>query len=491
MNLKKGVGKIKYLQGLLLKKQISCLELTEKYLKAAKIINKKINAYVNLTEETAIETAKKVDDKIMKKARLKPLEGIPMSLKDNIFTKGIETTCCSKMLKGYIPDYDATVWSVLKEQNAVLLGKTNMDEFAMGCDCKNSCFGAAKNPHNLNRVPGGSSGGSAAAVCANISVYSLGTDTGGSIRQPSSFCGVVGLKPTYEAISRHGIIDFAGSFDCVGLIADSVEDVALVFDILSKKDLKKFNTDYLYKSLKENIKVKKIGLPKQCFVSLNKDVEKAMIDAIKIYENLGVEFVELDMPEIEYSLAIYYVLATSEAVKSFLKFDGVQMGNRCKKYLNNVDLIDQNRAENFGKEVKLRLLTGNYMLNFEKGKEYLKKAKKIQLKIINAFNEAFKKCEIILTPTVATTAPMCNLEVKNQVQSYISDLCTVPANIAGIPAVSVPCGQDPLGMPIGMQLIGDKLNEEKLLNVAYNFERISGVKFFNSDIREKFFFDDI
>ena len=459
MKPKKCTGKIRYLQSLLNEKQISCKELTERYLKSAKECNKKINAYVKLTEDVALKGAEKVDKKISEGIELNPIEGIPMSLKDNIFTKGIETTCCSKMLKGYIPDKDAVVWKTLKDNNAILLGKTNMDEFAMGCTCKTSCFGNVKNPHDLSRIPGGSSGGSAAAVCADISVYSMGTDTGGSIRQPSSFCGVVGLKPTYDFLSRVGVVDFASSLDCVGPIASTVEDVAILYDVFAKANLKN-KTIFAYDNLNKNINGIKMGLPKQCFVSLDKDVEKSIENAIDVYTSLGVKFVELDMPIISYALSIYYVLATSEAVSNFSRFDGVHFGNGlCYKCENKFDLIAKNRADGFGDEVKRRLLLGAYMLNSDVGNMYMAKSKEIRKKIENSFIEIFKKCDIILTPTVSNTASKHDFVPTDQMQSYISDICTVPANMSGIPAISIPCGMDNKKMPIGLQLLANKFNE--------------------------------
>ena len=482
--MQKNVGKIRYLQDLLNEKQISCKELTEAYLKSAKKANENLNAYVKFTDEVAFESAKKVDEKIAKNQQLQQLEGIPMSLKDNIFTSGIETTCGSNMLKGYVPDFDASVWSILKAQNAVLLGKTNMDEFAMGCDCKTSCFGSTKNPHDLNKVPGGSSGGSAAAVSANISVYSLGTDTGGSIRQPSSFCGIVGLKPTYGAFSSFGVMDFAASLDCVGPMAATVEDVAILYDNLAKKDIKdstsaENNSGSAYKNLNKDIKGVQIGLPKQCFNALDKDVEKAIANAIKIYTDLGAEFIEVDMPVIMYALSIYYALATSEAVAAFEKFDGVNLGNKAVEYLKDVDVVAQNRAAGFGDEVKRRLLLGTYMLNSQVGAKYLEKARKIRLEISKVFAEVFEKCDVLLTPTVSNTAPKHDFVPEDQMQSYISDICTVPANMAGIPAISVPCGKDSANMPIGMQLIANKFNEPRLLNVAHKFEITAEIEFLN------------
>lgn len=462
-------GRIRQIQNLLTTKQISCVELTEKYLQGIENCNRELNAYVEVTRDVAIETAKKVDKKISHGESLMPLEGVPMSLKDNILTGGIKTTCCSAMLKDYVPSYDATVWSILKAQNAVLLGKTNMDEFAMGCSCKTSCCGGSKNPHDLSKVPGGSSGGSAAAVCTNISAYSLGTDTGGSIRQPSSFCGIVGLKPTYGAFSRYGVVAFADSLDQVGPMAANVEDVALIFDSLAQKDpLDKTsvgaNGRATFASLKNSINGMRIGLPKQYFVGLDEDVSAAVRAAIDVYKGLGAQFIELDMPIIKYSLPIYYALATSEGAKNLEKFDGVRIGQRVSSS------VDENREKGFGDEVKRRLLLGTYMLNSKKGAWYLGEAKKIRQQILVAFDEAFSSCDVILSSTVPSTATPHDFVPQDQMQSYMSDICTVPANMAGLPAVSVPCGKDSNNLPIGMQLIGAKHSEATILNMAHQFE---------------------
>lgn len=473
-----GVGRIRKIQNLLTTKQISCVELTKKYLKEIDNCNEELNAYVEVTSEAALETAKKVDEKVSMGLQLQPLEGVPMSLKDNILTKGIKTTCCSNMLKNYVPNYDATVWSILKAQNAVLLGKTNMDEFAMGCSCKTSCCGGSKNPHDLTKVPGGSSGGSAAAVCANISPYSLGTDTGGSIRQPASFCGIVGLKPTYGAFSRYGVVPFADSLDQVGPMAATVEDIAIIFDSLAKKDpLDKTSVGARYgatfDSLENDLKGVRIGLPRQYFIGLDEDVTKAIDNAICVYKSLGAQFVELDMPIIKYSLPIYYALATSEGAKNLKKFDGITLGKKVS------DSIAENRSVGFGDEVKRRLLLGTYMLNSEKGKWYLSEAKKIRVAIVQAFEEAFSKCDVILSSTVPSTATPHDFVPQDQMQSYMSDICTVPANMAGLPAVSVPCGVDSNGLPIGMQLIGNSFCEATILNVARQFEVVAALDVLN------------
>ncbi len=465
-------GRIRQIQSLLTTKQISCVELTEKYLREIENCNGELNAYVEVTRDVALDTARKVDEKIAHGEALQPLEGVPMSLKDNIFTEGLKTTCCSKMLEDYVPTYDATVWALLKAQNAVLLGKTNMDEFAMGCSCKTSCCGGSKNPHDLTKVPGGSSGGSAAAVCANISAYSLGTDTGGSIRQPSSFCGIVGLKPTYGAFSRYGVVAFADSLDQVGPMAATVEDIAIIFDSLAKKDpLDDTSISSKGRStvsnLKKDIKGVRIGLPRQYFIGLDADVSKAIRDAIEVYKGLGAQFVELDMPIIKYSLPIYYALATSEGAKNLEKFDGIRLGQRVS------DSIDENRGNGFGDEVKRRLLLGTYMLNSKKGAWYLDEARKIREQIFAAFDEAFSMCDVILSSTVPSTATPHDFVPQDQMQSYMSDICTVPANMAGLPAVSVPCGKDSNNLPIGMQLIGARQNEAVILNVAHQFELVT------------------
>ncbi len=472
------MGRIKHIQDLFNKKQVSCTELTNKYLKTIESVNKELNAYINITEDTALKAAQKVDEKISKGIKLRPLEGVPLVLKDNILTKGIKTTCCSNMLKGYIPNYDATVWSILKEQNAVLLGKANMDEFAMGCSCGTSCFGGSKNPHDTSKVPGGSSGGSAAAVSANIAAYSLGTDTGGSIRQPSSFCGIVGLKPTYGAFSRYGVVAFASTLDQVGPMAATVEDAALIYDNLAIKDLKDTTSlgmmgEKTFSNLRKDINGIRIGLPKQYFEGLDEDVRASINEAIKVYESLGAKFVKLDMPNIKYSLPIYYILATSEASSNLARFDGIRFGHRTKEYKDINELISKSREEGFGEEVKRRLLLGTYMLSSRHNKAYIKEAKKIRGATLKSFDDAFTKCDVILSSTVPSTAFEHGFVPEDQMQAYMTDICTVPVNIAGLPAISVPCGKDRNGMPIGMQLIGDRFKESTILNAAYQFEKVA------------------
>jgi aspartyl-tRNA(Asn)/glutamyl-tRNA(Gln) amidotransferase subunit A len=471
-------GKIMHLNNLLATKQISCTELTNKYIECMKQDNSVLNAYVNVTKDLALTAAKQVDEKISMGEKLMPLEGIPMTLKDNISTMGIETTCGSNILKGYVPIYDATVWSLLKNQNAVMLGKTNMDEFAMGSSCETSCFGGALNPHNHGYVAGGSSGGVASAVGGNIAVYGLGSDTGGSIRQPASFCGLVGLKPTYGAVSRYGLIAYASSFDQVGPIATCVEDTAIVYDSISAYDKKDATSQgnkgkSALSTLKDDIKGVKIGIAKEYFEGIRADVKESIEEAIKVYENLGAEIVYFDLPQLKYALPVYYILACAEASSNLGRYDGIRYGYKTQDYKDLNDMICKTRSEGFGKEVQRRILLGTYVLSAGYYDAYYKKAQKLRGSIVKAFKNAFEKCDVMLAPTVPTTAFELNFTSKDPIETYLTDICTVPVNIAGLPAVSLPCGYDEKGLPIGMQLIGNSFEDSKILNVAYQYEQSS------------------
>lgn len=469
------MSKITYLGKLLRDKEISCTELTEKYIKSIEAENKKLNAYVNITAETAMKTAKDVDEKISRGEILLPLEGIPMTLKDNISTKNIETTCCSNILKGYVPIYDATVWDILKNQNAVLLGKANMDEFAMGSSCETSCFGGALNPYSKNHVAGGSSGGAAAAVGGNIAVYGLGSDTGGSVRQPASFCGLVGLKPTYGTVSRYGLIAYASSLDQIGPITSSVEDAAIVYDAISLYDKndatsqgsKTKTTD----TLKNSIKGMKIGIAKEYFEGIRDDVRKSVESAVKVYESLGAEVVSISIPQLKHALPVYYILACAEASSNLGRYDGIRYGYRTPSYNDINDMICKTRSEGFGKEVKRRIMLGTYVLSAGYYDAYYKKAQQLRGALVNAFMDAFKKCDVIISPTVPMTAFELNFTQKDPIETYMTDILTVPVNIAGLPAVSVPCGFDDKGLPIGMQIIGNSFDDAKILNAAYQYEQ--------------------
>lgn len=470
------MGTIAKIHEMLTTKQCSCVELTKSYLSEIEKSHAELNAYVNITEEEALKTAQAVDKKISLGEELGMLEGVPMTLKDNISTKGIETTCCSKMLKGYKPVYNATVWDILSKNNAVLLGKTNMDEFAMGSSNETSCFGVASNPVNTSYVSGGSSGGVASAVGANIAPYGLGSDTGGSIRQPASFCGVVGLKPTYGAVSRFGLVAFASSFDQIGPITKSVEDASIVFDAISQQDDKDSTSKgYVggdtFSKLNNDIKGMKIGIARQYLDGLNDDVKEAVLKASELYKKLGAEIVYFDLTSLKYALPAYYIIACAEASSNLGRYDGIRFGYKTESYDSIHDMICRTRSEGFGDEVKRRILLGTYVLSAGYYDAYYKKAQSLRGAIIKAFDDAFTQCDVILAPTVPTTAFKKGDAITNPVQTYLTDICTVPVNIAGLPAVSLPCGFDSNGMPIGMQLIGKAFGESTILNVAYKYQQ--------------------
>ena len=473
----KPYSKIKQLHEMLASKEISAVELAEKYIKAVETENPSLNAYVKTTFDEALKSAQIVDEKIAKGEEIGLLEGIPMTLKDNISTDGIETTCCSKILKGYVPIYDAFVWDKLKKDGAVLLGKTNMDEFAMGSSCENSCYGGANNPHNKNHVAGGSSGGGASAVGANIAVYALGSDTGGSIRQPASFCGIVGLKPTYGAVSRFGLIAYASSLDQIGPITTSVEDAAIVFDHISGKDemdsTSKGAKTTTADKLTTDIKGMKIGIVKEYFEGVRDDVRKNIENAIETYKSLGAEIVEFEMPILKYALPVYYILACAEASSNLGRYDGIRYGYRTDSYNGIHDMVCKTRSEGFGSEVKRRILLGTYVLSSGYYDAYYKKAQNLRGNIVGAFDDAFKKCDVILAPTVPMTAFENGFTGQNAIETYQTDICTVPVNIAGLPAISIPCGTADDGLPVGMQLIGNSFCESTILNAAYAYEQNS------------------
>ena len=470
------MGYIEKIQSMLQNGEISCVELTEKYLQAIEEANGELNAYVTVTPEVALEQAKQVDEKIKRGEKLLPLEGVPMTLKDNISTNGIETTCCSKILKGYKPIYDAKVWEILKKNNAILLGKTNMDEFAMGSSCETSCFGGATNPFNTDHVAGGSSGGVASAVGGDIAAFGLGSDTGGSIRQPASFCGIVGLKPTYGAVSRYGLVAYASSLDQIGPITKTVEDASLVYDVISEYDENDSTCEGrqgepTYDTLNNDIKGMKIGIAREYLEGVREDVKEAVLEAAKKYEGMGAEIVYFDLPALKFALPVYYILACAEASSNLGRYDGIRYGYKTEHYEGIHDMICKTRSEGFGEEVKRRILLGTYVLSAGYYDAYYKKAQNLRGTIIKAFDDAFKNVDVILAPTVPMTAFKSGEATSDPVETYLTDICTVPINIAGLPSVSVPCGFNKKGMPIGMQIIGDKFKEGKILNVAYKYEQ--------------------
>ena len=476
------MSQIKKIHDMLASKEISCKELTQKYLSEIESSNGELNAYVNVTPDTALAQAEKVDAKIAKGEEIGLLEGVPMTLKDNMSTKGIETTCCSKILTGYKPIYNATVWDKLEGEGAVLLGKTNMDEFAMGSSCETSYFGGATNPFNTKHCAGGSSGGGASAVGANLAAYALGSDTGGSIRQPASFCGIVGLKPTYGAVSRYGLIAYASSLDQIGPITKTVEDAAIVYDAISDYDPKDSTSqgrkgNPTFDTVNNDIKGMKIGVAREYLEGVRDDVKEAILGALKVYESLGAEVVYFDMPALKFALPVYYIIACAEASSNLGRYDGIRYGFKAEHYNGTHDMMCRTRSEGFGAEVKRRILLGTYVLSAGYYDAYYKKAQNLRGTIVKAFDDAFQNCDFILAPTVPMTAFEMGHAVSDPVETYLTDICTVPVNIAGLPAVSIPCGFNAKGMPIGMQLIGNRFNEATILNAANAYEKAAGENF--------------
>ena len=446
-------------------KETTIEEITKAY---ADRINEKepeVNAFVSTRLDEAIAESKN------------PEAGIPIGIKDNICTKGIKTTCSSKMLENFVSPYDATVITKIKEKNMPILGKLNMDEFAMGSSTENSSFKITRNPWNLNKVPGGSSGGSAAAVAANLVPWALGSDTGGSIREPASFCGIVGLKPTYGLVSRSGLVAFASSLDQIGPMTKDVEDSALLLNIIAGHDendstsVKREKIDYT-KNLKNSIQGMKIGVPKEFFgEGINPEVKESLENSIEEYKKLGAIVEECSLDVSESSLAAYYIIACAEASSNLGRFDGIRYGYRAKDYKDLKELFVKSRTEGFGKEVKRRIILGTYVLSSGYYDAFYKKAQKVRTYVKNKFDECFKKYDVLLTPVAPTTAFDIGSKTNNPLEMYLADICTVSINIASVPAISIPCGVDSNNMPIGMQLIGNRFQEEKILNAAYAIEQ--------------------
>ena len=466
------------------KNELTVPEVPKAYLDNIKEKDSDIKAYITLCEDDAIRKAEEIQakfDKIIageaKSEDLAPLAGIPIAIKDNICTLGVKTTCASKMLGNFVPPYNATVMEKINAQDAIVLGKVNMDEFAMGSSNENSAWFATKNPHNLNKVPGGSSGGSAAAVGGNLATLALGSDTGGSIREPASFCGVVGLKPTYGLVSRYGLIAFASSLDQIGPMTKDVRDNALLLNAISGHDPMDSTSaniekrDYT-KALVNDVKGLRIGIPKEFFdEGLNEEVKEALEKAIEKYRKLGAEVSECSLPVTKHALPAYYIIADAEASSNLGRFDGIRYGYRTKNFETLKDIFRNSRSEGFGPEVKRRIIMGTYVLSSGYYDAYYKKAQKVRTVIKKAFSDVFEKFDIILTPTAPTVAWDIGAKVENPLEMYLMDLYTVPINMAGVPAISIPCGEDKAGMPIGMQLIAKHFNEEILYRAAYTYEQ--------------------
>ena len=456
----------------LIKKEFSALELCQTYLEKIEKEDKKINAFLTITKDLALSQAKRIDEMLQINREIPLLAGIPMAVKDIILVAEVKCTAGSKILENYIAPYDARVIKKLKGQGVVILGKTNLDEFAMGSSTENSAFFPTKNPHDLNRVPGGSSGGSAAAVAANLCAFALGSDTGSSIRQPASFCGIVGLKPTYGAVSRYGLIAFASSLDQIGPMTKTVEDCQIVFDIIKGKDeLDSTSVESNLKSEILNLKSLKIGIPKEYFVKgIDPGVEKVIKEAIKKYEEIGAKIEEISLPHTEYALPCYYIIAPSEASANLARYDGIKYGYSTKKAKDLMEVYLKSKEEGFGAEVRRRVMLGSYVLSAGYYEAYYLRAQKVRTLIRDDFNKAFQKVDVIFTPVSPTPAFKFGEKIDDPLKMYLSDIFTAPINLAGLPAISIPGGR--VGnLPIGFQIIGKPFEEEKIFEVAKIYER--------------------
>lgn len=463
------------LSDLLRRREVSVDEVVESIIKRIGDVEPEIRAYLTLNHDGAIERAAECQE-LIDKGFDSPLIGIPIAIKDNICTEGLRTTCASRILQNFIPPYESTVTRRLIDKGYILIGKTNLDEFAMGSSTENSAFFVTKNPWDMERIPGGSSGGSAAAVAADECIAALGSDTGGSIRQPAALCGVVGLKPTYGRVSRYGLIAFASSLDQIGPITKNVRDAALLLNIISGHDPMDSTSvpvevpDFTA-SIGKDIKGIKVGIPGEYFIEgMDREVQESVRTAIKLIESLGAIPVEISLPHTEYAVATYYVLATSEASSNLARYDGVKYGFRA----TGKDLLDMymnTRAEGFGPEVKRRILLGTYALSSGYYEAYYRKAQQVRTLIKRDFDEAFKKVDAILTPTTPTPAFRIGEKVSDPLQMYLSDIFTISANLAGVPAISIPCGFTSEGLPVGLQIIGRAFDEEMILRIAHAYEQ--------------------
>jgi aspartyl-tRNA(Asn)/glutamyl-tRNA(Gln) amidotransferase subunit A len=474
------MGSIRELHQQLVNKERSAIEITQETLERIKTLEPKLHAFLKVTPEQALATARQVDEKIAAGEAIGILEGIPIAIKDNMCTKGIATTCGSRILENFVPPYESTVTQKLQDAGAVIVGKTNLDEFAMGSSTENSAYQVTANPWDLSRVPGGSSGGSAAAVAADECTVALGSDTGGSIRQPASFCGVVGMKPTYGLVSRFGLVAYASSLDQIGPFARNVEDAAILLGAIAgydPQDSTSLNVDipdytkFLTPELKEKDKIR-VGIVKETFGSgLEALVDETLKKALAQLEDLGVEIEEISCPRFGYGLPAYYIIAPSEASANLARYDAVKYGLRAQNSQNLLSMYEKTRASGFGAEVKRRIAIGTYTLSAGYYDAYYLKAQKVRTLIKQDFENAFNKVDVLITPTAPTTAFKAGEKTADPLSMYLSDLMTIPVNLAGLPGISVPCGFDERGLPIGMQLIGNVLREDLLFKLAYAYER--------------------
>ena len=463
-------------------KELTITEITKAYVDRIKEKEPEVQAFITELTEAGMKQAEEIQAKIDKGEEVGKLAGIPIGIKDIICTKGVKTTCASKMLENFVAPYDATVMNKINAEEMIDLGKLNMDEFAMGGSTEYSYFKKTRNPWDLSRVPGGSSGGSAAAVAANMVPWALGTDTGGSIRQPASFCGVVGLKPTYGLVSRYGLVAFASSLDQIGPITKDVRDSAMLLNLIAGHDEMDTTSvdvgekDYT-KALQKDVKGLKIGVPKEFYgEGINPEVKAKVEEAIEKYKELGAEIEEFSLDIADYSLATYYIIACAEASSNLGRFDGIRYGYRTPNYTNLKELFKNSRSEGFGSEVKRRIILGTYVLSSGYYDAYYKKAQQVRTLVMNEFNKAFEKYDVIVTPVSPTTAFKLGERSTNPMEMYLADICTVSVNIAGLPGISVPCGVDSQGLPIGMQIIGNKFSEETIIKAAYTYEQATNFR---------------
>ncbi len=458
-------------------KEVTVVEAVQEALDAVEKKEKDVNSFVTVMRKEALEKAKEVQEKIDNGELTGPLAGVPVAIKDNMCTKGTLTTCSSKILRNFVPTYTAQAVANLEEAGAVIIGKTNMDEFAMGSTTETSAFGPTKNPWNTEHVPGGSSGGSCAAVAAEECSYALGSDTGGSIRQPSSFCGVTGIKPTYGTVSRYGLIAYGSSLDQIGPVAKDVTDCATILEVIASHDTKDSTSvereDYDFTSaLVDDVKGIKIGIPKDYFgEGLDPEVKEAVLAAAKVLEQKGAIVEEFDLSLVEYAIPAYYTIACAEASSNLERFDGVKYGYRAKEYQGLHNMYKKSRSEGFGAEVKRRIMLGSFVLSSGYFDAYYLKALRTKALIKKAFDKAFEKYDIILGPAAPTTAPKLGESLSDPLKMYLGDIYTISVNLAGLPGISLPCGTDSKGLPIGLQLIGDCFAEKKLIRTAYAYEQ--------------------
>ena len=472
---------IEQARNLLKKGEVSPVELVDAVIGRIKAYDNKVNAYITVLEREARDQAVQMEDGIKNVDWDKqPLYGIPLAVKDLICTSGIKTTCGSRILENFVPPYDATVYSALKKAGAIVIGKTNMDEFAMGSSTENSAMGICRNPWNLDRIPGGSSGGAAAALAADMCIGALGSDTGGSIRQPASHCGVVGLKPTYGLVSRFGLVAFASSLDQIGPMTKDVTDAAILLDVIATYDdrdstsIPREDVDYV-ETLKDGLDGYTIGVPKEYFIGgIDDEVESCVKKAIELGESLGANIKEISLPHTEYGVAVYYIIAPAEASSNLARYDGVKYGYRHRNAKSLIDMYCETRSTGFGAEVKRRIMLGTYVLSAGYYDAYYKKASQVRTLIKRDFEDAFKDCDVLITPVAPTTAFKIGEKADDPLQMYLTDIFTLPASLAGIPGISIPCGLDRDGMPIGVQILASHLNESKIFRVAYNLERALG-----------------